>query len=52
MPEPSSSYLRDQADKCRRHAAMIGDAQTQEALRKLAAEYVVRATEIESKEKQ
>ena len=46
-----SIYLRDQADKCRWHAKNIGDAETQEALRKLAAEYVERAFEIESKEK-
>jgi hypothetical protein len=47
-----SIYLRDQADKCRRHANAISDTQTQEELRKLAAEYVVRAGEIESKEKE
>jgi len=43
-------YLRDQANKCRRHANAMSDAQTQGELRKLAAEYVVRAAEIESKE--
>jgi hypothetical protein len=43
--------LRDQADKCQRHAAAMTDARTQEELRKLAAEYVVRAAEIETKEK-
>jgi len=47
-----STYLRDQADKCRWHANRIGDAETQVELRKLAAEYVVRADEIESKEKE
>jgi hypothetical protein len=46
-----STYLRDQADKCQRHAAAMTDVQTQEELRKLAAEYVARAAEIESKEK-
>jgi hypothetical protein len=46
-----SIYLRDQADKCRRHAIALSDPRTQEELRKLAAEYVVRADEIESKEK-
>jgi hypothetical protein len=46
-----SIYLRDQADKCQRHAAAMTDARTQEELRKLAAEYVVRAAEIETKEK-
>jgi len=40
--------LRDQADKCRQHANKIGDAQTQEELRKVAAEYIDRATSIES----
>jgi len=51
MSERSTS-LRDQADKCQRHAAAMTDVQTQGELRKLAAEYVVRAAEIESKEKQ
>jgi hypothetical protein len=46
-----SIYLRDQADKCRWHAQNIGDAETQEALRNLAAEYVERAIQIESKER-
>jgi hypothetical protein len=41
--------LRNQADKCRRHANALSDPQTQEELR-LAAEFVVRAIEIESKE--
>jgi hypothetical protein len=45
-----SIYLRDQAEKCQRHAAAITDAQTQTELRKLAAEYVVRAAEIEGSE--
>jgi len=36
-----SIYLRDQADKCRQHA---------EELRKLAAVYIARAEQIESKE--
>jgi hypothetical protein len=49
MSERSTS-LRDQADKCQRHAAAMTDVQTQGEL--LAAEYVVRAAEIESKEKQ
>jgi len=47
---PRSIYLRDQADKCRWHANNIGDSETQDRLRKLAAEYVVQADEIESKE--
>jgi hypothetical protein len=45
-----SVYLRDQAEKCIRHAAAITDALTQAALRRLAAEYVVEATDIETKE--
>jgi hypothetical protein len=45
-----SIYLRDQADKCQRHANALTDAQTQAELRKLAAEYVVRAVAIESEE--
>jgi hypothetical protein len=47
-----SIYLRDQADKCRAHANAISDAETQEQLRKLAAEYVERAVDIESKEQE
>ena len=54
MPRCSMSersiYLRDQADKCLRHASAMGDAYTQAELRKLAAEYVIRATELERKE--
>jgi len=45
-----SIYLRDQADKCRQHANIVGDARTREELRKLAAVYIARAAEIESKE--
>jgi hypothetical protein len=45
------THLRHQADKCRRHANALSDPRTQEELRKLAAEYEVRAEEIESKEK-
>ena len=45
-----SVYLRDQAEKCEWHAKNIRDAETQVALRKLAAEYIVQADEIESKE--
>jgi hypothetical protein len=47
-----SVYLRDQAEKCRRHANSIGDPQTKEELRKLASEYDGRAAETESKEKE
>jgi hypothetical protein len=46
---PRSIYLRDQAAKCEWHAQNIGDSETQVRLRKLAAEYVVQANEIESK---
>jgi hypothetical protein len=42
-----SIYLRDQAEKCRWHANNIGDLETQAELRKLAAEYIERAAEIE-----
>ena len=45
-----SIYLRDQAEKCEWHATNIRDDQTQRALRKLAAEYVAEAEDIESKE--
>jgi hypothetical protein len=45
-----SIYLRSQAAKCRWHAAKIADTQTQAELRKLAAEYLAQAAEIESKE--
>jgi hypothetical protein len=47
---PRSIYLRDQADKCRRQAENIGDADTQEQLRILAAEYIMSAVAIESEE--
>ena len=45
-----SIYFRDQADKCRAHAIAIGDDWTKAELRKLADEYIVRATEIEGNE--
>jgi hypothetical protein len=44
-----ATYLRDQADKCRQHANMVGDARTRDELRRLAAVYIARAAEIESK---
>jgi len=34
-----SIYLRDQADKCLRHARSLTDSETQAQLRKLVAEY-------------
>jgi hypothetical protein len=45
-----SIYLRHQAAKCEWHANNMGDIETQVALRQLAAEYVVQAEDIESKE--
>jgi len=47
---PGAIYLRDQAAKCRAHAASMGDAETQAALLKLADEYIVQAEQIESEE--
>ena len=46
-----SIYLRDQAAKCRAHAAALTDVETQDQLRKLAGEYIEQAAQIESKEK-
>jgi hypothetical protein len=46
-----SIYLRDQADKLWWHARRIMDAETEAVLRKMAAEYIERAADIESKEK-
>ena len=46
-----SIYLRDQADKLSWHARRIMDAETEAQLRKMAAEYIERAVEIESKER-
>ena len=43
-------YLLDQADKCRWHADRMSDTQTQAERRKLAAEYVERAAEVEGAE--
>lgn len=45
----SAEYLRDQAAKCQEHARALSDTQTQDELRKLAAEYIRRAAVIESK---
>jgi hypothetical protein len=45
-----SSYLRDQAAKCRQHADKMTAPETQDELRKLAAVYVLKAVEIEGKE--
>jgi hypothetical protein len=45
-----SVYLRDQAEKCRAHAASVTDAETKARLQTLAAEYITRAVMIESDE--
>jgi hypothetical protein len=45
-----SIYLRDQAAKCLAHARDITDHQTQDKLRKLVAEHIVRAASLEVKE--
>ena len=45
-----SAYLRNKAEKCRSYAEQMGDNQTREALRKLAADYAERAEDLESKE--
>ena len=45
-----SIYLREQAAKCEWHAQNMGDSETQVRLRKLAAEYVAQADDIESRE--
>lgn len=41
-------YYRDQAAKCRWHADRVTDPETQIELRKLAAEYIERAAEIDN----
>jgi hypothetical protein len=46
-----SVYLRDQADKCRRHAHDMTDSYTQDQLRVLAADYIMQAVEIENEER-
>jgi hypothetical protein len=45
-----SVYLRDEADKCRRHATALTDASTQAELRRLAVIYIERAAKIEAAE--
>jgi hypothetical protein len=47
-----SIYLRDQADKLSWQARRIMDDETQAQLRKMAAEYIAHAAEIESKEQE
>jgi hypothetical protein len=43
-----STYLRNAADQCRWEASKIGDAERQAELLKLAAEYIAKATDIET----
>jgi hypothetical protein len=45
-----STYLRNQASKCRRHANALSDTQAQEELRKPATEYTERAAGLERTE--
>jgi hypothetical protein len=45
-----SVYLLDQADKCQWQARRIMDDETQAQLLKMAAEYIKRAAEIESRD--
>jgi hypothetical protein len=45
-----STYLRDQAAKCRWHASQMDDAEAQEQLRTLAAAFIMRAVVIENEE--
>jgi hypothetical protein len=47
-----AAYLRDQADKCLRHANVLSDVHTQAELRKLAAEYAERAMALEQERTQ
>jgi hypothetical protein len=43
-------HLGGQAAACRQHANQIMDTETQQKLREMAAKFIVRAVEIESKE--
>jgi hypothetical protein len=45
-----SVHLRNQAEKCEWHAQNMGDTETQVKLRKLAAQYLAEAEDIESEE--
>jgi hypothetical protein len=45
-----STYLRDQAANCRWHADKMTGSQAQDELRKLAAEYIEQAVELERKD--
>ena len=46
-----SVYLRDQAHKCEWHASQMTSADTIADLRKLAADYIIVAAQIERSEK-
>jgi hypothetical protein len=46
-----SAYFRDQANKCRDHANAVGASDTQAQLLCLAAEYIMRAVQIENEER-
>jgi hypothetical protein len=46
----SSWYFRDQAEKCRDHAAGITNDEARQQLHVLAAKYIMRAVMIESEE--
>ena len=46
-----SVYLRDQAGKCEWHASKMTDHVTIAELRKLAAEYLIQAVQIERHER-
>jgi hypothetical protein len=45
-----SIYLRDQAQKCRAHAAIMTDDEIRQQLHVLAAAFIMRAVAIESEE--
>ena len=45
-----SIYLRNQADKCLRHARSLTDSETQAQLRKLVAEYFQQAVDLEQEQ--
>ena len=46
-----AEYFRDQAEKCRAHAERLTNAETQDQLLVLAAEYILRAVKIENEER-
>lgn len=46
-----SIYLRDQAHKCEWHASQMTSRETIADLRRIAADYIIEAAQIESNEK-